>query len=169
MPDGERNSLATIEMDAPLFIRARRWLAMRFIWPPRTGSILSRQSLDPLTVLPIQHEEPDARGFFFKNAITVANKYLKSTATRRKCSRWGRHRRQLLRRRANALSSMLADMRSRRYAYAACEATLPGSFSAPINPAGPRTWMELLFLSVAVLSSVGLSDILPVTGMRARS
>jgi len=42
---------------------------------------------------------------------------------------------------------------------------LPGSFSAPANPEGPRTWMELLFLSVAVLSSVGLSDILPVTGM----
>jgi Ion channel len=52
-----------------------------------------------------------------------------------------------------------------RYAYAACEAILPGSFSAPTNPAGPRTWMELLFLSVAVLSSVGLSDILPVPGM----
>jgi ion channel len=51
------------------------------------------------------------------------------------------------------------------YAFAACEAILPGSFSAPINPAGPRTWMELLFLSVAVLSSVGLSDVLPVTGM----
>ena len=51
------------------------------------------------------------------------------------------------------------------YAFAACEAIVPGSFSAPLNPAGPRTWMELLFLSVAVLSSVGLSDILPVTGM----
>ncbi len=51
------------------------------------------------------------------------------------------------------------------YAYVACEAILPGSFSAPANPEGPRTWMELLFLSVAVLSSVGLSDILPVTGM----
>ena len=51
------------------------------------------------------------------------------------------------------------------YAFAACDALLPGSFSAPINPTGPRTWMELLFLSVAVLSSVGLSDILPVTGM----
>ena len=51
------------------------------------------------------------------------------------------------------------------HAYAACEAILPGSFSAPINPAGPRSWMELLFLSVAVLSSVGLSDVLPVTGM----
>jgi ion channel len=51
------------------------------------------------------------------------------------------------------------------HAYAACEAILPGSFSAPVNPAGPRTWMELLFLSVAVLSSVGLSDILPVTAM----
>ena len=51
------------------------------------------------------------------------------------------------------------------HAFAACEAMVPGSFSAPINPAGPRTWMELLYLSVAVLSSVGLSDILPVTGM----
>jgi len=51
------------------------------------------------------------------------------------------------------------------YAYAAAEAIHPGSFSAPINPQGMRTWMELLFLSVAVLSSVGLSDILPVTGM----
>ena len=51
------------------------------------------------------------------------------------------------------------------YAFAACEAARPGSFSAPINPEGPRTWMELLFLSVAVLSSVGLSDILPVTGI----
>jgi uncharacterized membrane protein YedE/YeeE len=36
--------------------------------------------------------------------------------------------------------------------------------ATPINPAGPRTWMELLFLSVSVLSSVGLSDILSVTG-----
>lgn len=51
------------------------------------------------------------------------------------------------------------------HAYAACEAIQPGSFSAPINPEGPRTWMELLFLSIAVLSSVGLSDILPVTEM----
>jgi len=51
------------------------------------------------------------------------------------------------------------------YAYLACDAMLPGSFSAPTNPQGPRTWMELLFLSVSVLSSVGLSDILPVTGM----
>jgi ion channel len=51
------------------------------------------------------------------------------------------------------------------HAFAACDALLPGSFSAPINPTGPRTWMELLFLSVAVLSSVGLSDIMPVTGV----
>jgi ion channel len=51
------------------------------------------------------------------------------------------------------------------HAYAACEAVLPGSFSAPANPQGPRSWMELLFLSISVLSSVGLSDILPVTGI----
>jgi heme A synthase len=49
------------------------------------------------------------------------------------------------------------------YTYLACEAVAPGSFSAPINPQGPRTWMELMFLSIAVLSGVGLSDILPVT------
>ena len=51
------------------------------------------------------------------------------------------------------------------YLYVACQALLPGSFSAPLEPGSPRTWMELLFLSVAVLSSVGLSDILPVTPM----
>ena len=49
------------------------------------------------------------------------------------------------------------------YTYLACEAVAPGSFSAPINPQGPRTWMELMFLSIAVLSGVGLSDILPLT------
>jgi hypothetical protein len=49
------------------------------------------------------------------------------------------------------------------YAYVACQAMLPGSFTAPVSPEVPRTWMELLFLSVAVLSGVGLSDILPVT------
>lgn len=49
------------------------------------------------------------------------------------------------------------------YVYVVCQAIAPGSFSAPVNPDGQRTWMELLFLSVAVLSGVGLSDILPVT------
>ena len=51
------------------------------------------------------------------------------------------------------------------YAFVACQAAIPGSFSASANAHGPCTWMELLFLSFAVLSSVGLSDILPVTGM----
>ena len=51
------------------------------------------------------------------------------------------------------------------HAYVACQGILPGSFSAPANPEGLRTWMELLFLSVAVLSSVGLSDILPAAPM----
>jgi hypothetical protein len=49
------------------------------------------------------------------------------------------------------------------YTYMACQGLVPGSFSAPIASEAPRTWMELLFLSVAVLSGVGLSDILPVT------
>jgi Ion channel len=40
----------------------------------------------------------------------------------------------------------------------------PGSFIAAVNPAHPRTWMELLFLSFTNLSSTGLSDVVPVTG-----
>jgi hypothetical protein len=51
------------------------------------------------------------------------------------------------------------------HAYVACQGILPGSFSAAANPQGPRTWIEMLFLSVAVLSSVGLSDVMPVTPM----
>jgi hypothetical protein len=51
------------------------------------------------------------------------------------------------------------------YTYVVCEAILPGSFSGPGGPEASRTWLELLFLSVAVLSSVGLSDILPASPM----
>ena len=54
------------------------------------------------------------------------------------------------------------------YAYVVCQALLPGSFGAAGDADAMRTWMELLFFSVSVLSSVGLSDILPVTPM-ARS
>jgi hypothetical protein len=51
------------------------------------------------------------------------------------------------------------------YLYVVCQALIPGSFGAPVAPQTARTWMELLFLSVAVLSSVGLSDIVPVAPM----
>ena len=49
------------------------------------------------------------------------------------------------------------------YAYSACQAWVPGSFSEVTVPAQPRTWMELLFLSFSTLSGVGLSDIVPLT------
>ena len=51
------------------------------------------------------------------------------------------------------------------YVYVVCEAVYPGSFVAAGSAASARTWMELLYLSVAVLSSVGLSDIVPVSPM----
>jgi hypothetical protein len=51
------------------------------------------------------------------------------------------------------------------YLYVVCQALIPGSFSAALEPGSVRTWMDLLFLSVAVLSSVGLSDIQPVLPM----
>jgi ion channel len=49
------------------------------------------------------------------------------------------------------------------YAYSACQAWVPGSFSEVTVPPQPRTWMELLFLSFSTLSGVGLSDIVPLT------
>jgi len=54
------------------------------------------------------------------------------------------------------------------YAYAACQLLAPGSFVAQLQPEQPRSWLELLFLSVTVLSGVGLGDILPIrAGARA--
>jgi hypothetical protein len=48
------------------------------------------------------------------------------------------------------------------FAFSVCQQWYPGSFIAAVNPQDPRTWMELLFLSFSVLSSVGLSDVVPV-------
>ena len=50
------------------------------------------------------------------------------------------------------------------YLFVVCQGLQPGSFGTTGNGA-LRGWTELLYLSVAVLSSVGLSDILPVTPM----
>jgi hypothetical protein len=49
------------------------------------------------------------------------------------------------------------------FAYAVCQAFVPGSFIAAVDAAAPRSWMELLFLSFTTLSGVGLGDVLPIT------
>lgn len=48
------------------------------------------------------------------------------------------------------------------YAFYVCQAWYPGSFTALENPAAPRSWMELLFLSFTTLSGVGIGDVLPI-------
>jgi len=48
------------------------------------------------------------------------------------------------------------------YSFVVCQAIDPGSFTAAIEPAADRTWMELLFLSFTTLSSTGLSDVVPI-------
>lgn len=48
------------------------------------------------------------------------------------------------------------------YVYQALQALQPGSFTAALDAASPRSWVELLFLSVTTLTSTGLSDIVPV-------
>ena len=50
------------------------------------------------------------------------------------------------------------------YTFVVCQAIYPGSFTAAIDPAADRTWMELLFLSFTTLSSTGLSDVVPGRG-----
>lgn len=51
------------------------------------------------------------------------------------------------------------------YLFVVAQGVEPGSFGYGAGGTTPRGWTELLYLSVAVLSSVGLSDILPVTPM----
>ena len=51
------------------------------------------------------------------------------------------------------------------FLFTVCQGLEPGSFGYSDGGIAPRSWTELLFLSVAVLSSVGLSDILPVSPM----
>jgi hypothetical protein len=48
------------------------------------------------------------------------------------------------------------------YLYVVCQAVDPGTFTAALDPAADRSWMELLFLSFTTLSSTGLSDVVPV-------
>ena len=47
------------------------------------------------------------------------------------------------------------------YIYVVVQAVEPGSFTAD-SGTGERTWMELLYMSFTTLTSVGLSDIVPV-------
>ena len=47
------------------------------------------------------------------------------------------------------------------YTFTVCQAIEPGSFAINADAAGERTWIELLFLSFTVLSSTGLSDVVP--------
>ncbi|GAA1594901.1 ion channel [Kribbella sancticallisti] len=49
------------------------------------------------------------------------------------------------------------------YLFVFVQALKPGSFTAAVNPAGDRSWMEMLFLSFTTLSSTGLSDIVPIS------
>jgi hypothetical protein len=51
------------------------------------------------------------------------------------------------------------------YAFVVCQGLEPGSFGFAADGVSPRSWIELLYTSVAILSSVGLSDIVPVLPM----
>ena len=49
------------------------------------------------------------------------------------------------------------------HAFAACQLQFPGSFTGAVEPGQPRGWMELLYLSFSILSSTGLSDVIPLS------
>jgi Ion channel len=46
--------------------------------------------------------------------------------------------------------------------YTVNQAIEPHSFTAAVDPAGDRSWVELLFLSFTTLTSTGLSDVIPI-------
>jgi Ion channel len=48
------------------------------------------------------------------------------------------------------------------YVYAATQIIWPDSFTAALHANDPRSWVDLLFLSVTTLTSTGLSDIVPI-------
>ena len=48
------------------------------------------------------------------------------------------------------------------YTFNVIQAIEPDSYTAAVDPGADRTWMELLFLSFTTLTSVGLSDVVPV-------
>jgi len=49
------------------------------------------------------------------------------------------------------------------YVFVVCQALQPGCFAAAGDPAAPRSWTELLFLSFVLLSSTGIGDVVPLT------
>jgi hypothetical protein len=49
------------------------------------------------------------------------------------------------------------------YVFVVCLALQPGCFAAAVDPAAPRSWTELLFLSFVLLSSTGIGDVVPLT------
>ena len=48
------------------------------------------------------------------------------------------------------------------YIYVMVQAVEPGSFLADARPQADRTWLQLLYMSFTTLTSVGLSDVVPV-------
>jgi hypothetical protein len=48
------------------------------------------------------------------------------------------------------------------FAFSVCQQWYPMSFTSAVDPANPRTWVELLYLSFSTLSGVGLSDVMPI-------
>jgi len=49
------------------------------------------------------------------------------------------------------------------YLFLLLQTVQPGSFTAAVNPGDPRSWTEAMYLSFAILSGVGLSDIIPIS------
>ena len=49
------------------------------------------------------------------------------------------------------------------FLYGICQVMVPASFVNSNQPQGAQSWLDLLFLSVSLQSSVGLSDIMPIS------
>ena len=125
------------------------WLALLLAIPVVVLSVVAGLAPDPRLTVAIASLE--AAFYFYASGSMIAYMLEDPVATRDELFA------------AGATFTLLAW--GFAYAYVVFQAVLPGSFDGPGGPEAPRSWMELLYLSVMVLSSVGLSDIIPVTPM----
>jgi len=133
------------------------WVVRRSPWLTWVGSLLAlpvvilsvTSAISPRPELQVWMAALEAVFYFYATGSLIAYMWQDSVATTDELFA------------AGATFTLLAWAFA--YVFVVCQALSPGGFGT--GEAAARTWMELLFLSVAVLSSVGLSDILPVTPM----
>jgi hypothetical protein len=158
MMEGSPGGRALFGLFGLVVLAAALWVVRRSPWLTWVGSLLAlpvaifslASAIAPRPELLIWLAALEAAFYFYATGSLIAYMWQDSVATTDELFA------------AGATFTLLAWAFA--YVFVVCQGLSPGSFGTG-EAAAARTWIELLFLSVAVLSSVGLSDIMPVTPM----